>query len=58
MGDAKEQITKAAEHLKQQRDELRVKLQIGQQRLNDWCRIFLPARPPQVDFRNCPHSVT
>ena len=29
MGNAKEQITKAAEHLKQQRDELRVKLHLG-----------------------------
>jgi hypothetical protein len=40
MGDAKEQITKAAEHLKQQRDELRVKLHLAKAEAKDeWARL-------------------
>mgnify|MGYP001565627537 FL=1 len=40
MTDAKEQITKAAEHLKQQRDELRVKLHLGKAEAKDeWARL-------------------
>jgi hypothetical protein len=40
MADAMERITKAAEHLKQQRDELRVKLHLGKAEAKDeWARL-------------------
>ena len=40
MVDAKERITKAAEHLKQQRDELRVKLHLAKADAKDeWARL-------------------
>ncbi|OLB54787.1 MAG: hypothetical protein E6K58_08875 [Nitrospirae bacterium] len=40
MADAKEQITKAAEHLKQQRDQLRVKLHLAKADAKDeWARL-------------------
>jgi hypothetical protein len=40
MTDAKEQITKAAEHLKQQRDELWVKLHLAKAEAKDeWTRL-------------------
>jgi len=40
MADAKQQIIKAAEHLKQQRDELRVKLHLGKAEAKDeWARL-------------------
>ncbi len=40
MADAKEKITKAAEHLKQQRDQLRVKLHLAKADAKDeWARL-------------------
>jgi predicted nuclease with TOPRIM domain len=40
MADAMERITKAAEQLKQQRDELRVKLHLGKAEAKDeWTRL-------------------
>ena len=40
MADAMERIMKAAEHLKQQRDELRVKLHLGKAEAKDeWARL-------------------
>jgi len=40
MADAKERITKAVEHLKQQRDELRVKLHLAKADAKDeWARL-------------------
>jgi len=40
MADAKEQITKGAEHLKQQRDQLRVKLHLAKADAKDeWARL-------------------
>ena len=40
MADAKEQITKAAEQLKQQRDELRVKLHLAKADAKDeWAKL-------------------
>ena len=40
MADAKEQMTKAVEHLKQERDELRVKLHLAKADAKDeWARL-------------------
>lgn len=40
MADAKEQITKAVEHLKQQRDELQLKLHLAKADAKDeWARL-------------------